>query len=76
MSFQPAPVLTLIPRSCPFTSVSLGGALSRAGPQVVRPELISVPPPHLGQDMLELLNSGIGSDCTFVVDNEEMKVGA
>eukprot|EP00798_Chlamydomonas_sp_ICE-L_P005005 gene5005-34789_t len=54
--------------------VSSGGALSRTGATAQRTELIRVPPPNLGSDLVGLLTSGNESDCTFVVENEEMKV--
>jgi len=51
--------------------VSSGGALSRNSSS--RNELVKVPPPCLGADLKELLNSGNGADCTVVVEEEEMK---
>lgn len=49
-----------------------GGALSRN--TASKSELVKVPSPALGSDLGSLLTSGTGVDCTFVVEDEEMKV--
>ena len=52
--------------------VSTGGALSRhTNPAKQQPQ-ITVPPPSLGPDLASLLESGVGSDVTFEVDDEKM----
>ena len=50
-----------------------GGALSRNTGS--KSDLVKVPPPSMGADMAQLLNSGTGVDYTFVVEDEDMKVG-
>lgn len=52
--------------------VSTGGALSRhTNPAKLQPQ-ITVPPPSLGPDLASLLDSGVGADVTFEVDDEQM----
>ena len=53
-----------------------GGALSRGGGATSKTELVKVPPPSMGTEMAQLLSSGTGTDFTFVVEDEEFKVGA
>lgn len=50
-----------------------GGALSRpsGGPLGSRSDaLVRVPPPSLGADLADLLTSGQGADCEFLVEDE------
>ena len=50
-----------------------GGALSRSG-TTSKSDLVKVPPPSMGAEMGQLLASGTGTDYTFVIEDEEMKV--
>jgi speckle-type POZ protein len=52
--------------------VSTGGALSRHSNPVKQQPQISVPPPSLGADLASLLDTGVGADVTFEVDDEKM----
>lgn len=52
--------------------VSTGGALSRQTNPAKQLPSISVPPSSLGYDLSSLLESGVGSDVAFEVDNERM----
>jgi speckle-type POZ protein len=52
--------------------VSTGGALSRHSNPVKQQPQIAVPPPSLGADLASLLDSGVGADVTFEVDEEKM----
>lgn len=52
--------------------VSTGGALSRHTNPVKQQPQISVPPPSLGADLASLLDTGVGADVTFEVDDEQM----
>ena len=54
---------------------SVGGALSRGGGAACKTDLVKVPPPSMGVEMAQLLASGTGADCTFLVEDEEFKVG-
>ena len=56
-----------------FLPLPAGGALSRGGGGS-KSDMIKVPPPSMGVEMGQLLASGNGTDYTFVVEGEEMKV--
>ena len=52
--------------------VSTGGALSRHANATKLPPQIAVPSPSLGADLASLLDTGVGADVTFEVDDEQM----
>ena len=52
--------------------VSTGGALSRHANPTKQPPQIVVPPPSLGLDLAQLLDSGVASDVNFEVEDEQM----
>lgn len=54
--------------------VSSGGALSRNSASVAVKELIKVPPPTLGKDLVDLFYSGSGTDYVIAVADEEIRV--
>lgn len=56
-----------------FLPLPAGGALSRGGGGS-KSDMVKVPPPSMGAEMGQLLASGNGTDYTFIVEGEEMKV--
>jgi speckle-type POZ protein len=52
--------------------VSSGGALSRNMTGPSRSELIKIPPSTIGKELGDMLQTGHGSDCTIVVEDEQV----
>lgn len=53
--------------------VSSGGALAKTGSAAHRAPVVQVPPQNMGRDMQALLESGVGSDVTFLVEDDTIQ---